>query len=352
MKCIYKLELFILSLLYCSLVNCATLNGTLIGHEMRWDNALVDNGSILLQEWFSTEGLGLPPIGQWRPAFLDHEKQDIVFRSDKGFSVTTKFALASVEFRYSNHFQATNDPSSYVVCPFQQNSSGYSSVGYRSLNHTSQSYCVSNTLLVSKGENYRPFDFVRSSIRLDNIADDFSFNKAPEGKYYANISVPIAYLMLFGDVETYQISYVTLPIIIDYKPSFIDSVNIYGDGIFNLDYNTDEHYVTGVSDFKVNVDGVFTSGLKMTFYSSGDKDMFELTNAETNQTIPYNLTCPICVVSKVIEDGKKIDDYSVIPFTGEHLQFDLNFYFNNLEYGQVDEGTYKDAVTVLFELDI
>ncbi len=352
MKCIYRLALCVLLTLTCFSGQAATLQGTLVGRELRWENALVDNGTILPQEWFSTSGLGLPPIGQWRPAFLNSGKQDIIFRSEQGVAITTEFNLTSVEFRYSDHFQVANEPSSLFACPYQQNSSGYSSVGYTGSSSISQSYCVSNTLLVSNGGHYRPFDFVRSRFRLDHLLEDFSLNPIPEGKYHANATLPVAYMMLFGDVETYQIGYVTLPITIDYKPSFIESVNIYGDGIFNLEYDTGEHHVSGESNFEVNVDGHLTSGLKMTFYSSNDRDVFELVNEETNQSIPYNLICPACTVPQVIENGEKLEQYSVIPFTGEHLQFDLHFYFENLGYGQVDEGIYKDATTILFELDL
>ncbi|CAK6716405.1 conserved putative inner membrane hypothetical protein [Vibrio harveyi] len=352
MKCIYRNALCVLLTFICFFGHTASLKGTLVGRELRWDNALVDSGAILPQEWFSTSGLGLPPIGEWRPAFLNSEKQDIVFQSDQGVTVTTEFTLTSVEFRYSDHFQGVDDPSSLVVCPYQQNSSGYSSVGYMASSSAPQSYCVSNTLLVSNGESYRPFDFVRSRFRLDHLVEDFSLNLVPEGKYYASVTLPVAYMMLFGDVETYQIGYVTLPITIDYKPSFIESVNIFGDGVFNLEYNTDEHHVSGESDFKVNVDGHLTSGLKMTFYSSNERDVFDLVNEETNQSIPYSLTCPACAETKVVHDGTKLEEYSLIPFTGEHLQFDLHFSFDNLSYGEVDEGIYKDAVTILFELDI
>ncbi len=179
-------------------------------------------------------------------------------------------------------------------------------------------------------------------------------SKLPKGRYIATFDQPIAYYLIYENqqVESYEIYQDQVQIVIDYQPSFLESVDILGDGKFDVRYDTDNHTASGSTRYKVQVDGYITPGIKMSFKSSGQEDDFSLVEEESKSKIPYDLVCEKCQQKQVIKDGVMDEDFAKIDFEGHRLDFNLDFSFDNLHYGDVDEGDYSDAVTVIFEVDI
>ncbi|MFH0257970.1 hypothetical protein ACGRL8_13315 [Vibrio rumoiensis] len=344
-KFLFKYCYYLFFLLFFSFgASAVTLNADIVGDQIKWKNANVIDGNIVQMIWESSANANVHPVYEWRPAFNKSSQNSIVFESSIGASVETEFEHTGVEFRYGGQFSSIDANANYNHCNYESSPAGY----YALVGSTS---CVAEKSLSSQNK-YKPFEFYRSSIQLNSLVQDFKEANVPSGLYYTNVQLPLSYMVSYSGVESYQTSMISVTIVINYTPSFLDSVTIDGDGVFKLDYDTTQHTVSGSTKFNVNVKGHIEPGLKMTFESLGNPDEFNLNHTDSDDSIPYNLRCEQCERPQVIYNGNRIDEYSNIPYVGDNMNFYLDFNFKNLEAGEVEEGEYKDAVKVLFEIDL
>ncbi|OCH48156.1 hypothetical protein [Aliivibrio fischeri] len=336
--------LFILFIFPINLYAGSSLTANVIGSDVRWMNANVIGDDIVEQIWRSSSSFPLLPIYEWRPAFNKSPINKVTFNSSLGFKVETEIEHSGVQFRSASPFTVNVEPSGFSSCDFENTLDGYFAL-------SSKNPCAA-TYSLKSSRKYKAYDFFRSAFKLNNLINDFKSVNAPSGVYYANITIPISYMVKYGSASSYQTNTETVNFIINYTPSFLSSVNIIGDGVLELDYNTSEHSVKGNTKFNVSVNGHVEPGLKMTFTSSGVEKDFKLENKKSSNSIPYGLICNLCEKPQVIYKGHALDDYSIIPFVGNNLNFNLKFYFDDVYVGRVDEGDYSDAISIRFEVDL
>ncbi|CAH1607504.1 conserved exported hypothetical protein [Vibrio jasicida] len=343
-KYLYSLSLIAIASLNTELAYASNnITAKVVGSEVTWMNANVVGGEVVQQIWQPSSSFNLLPVHSWNPSFQKSPTSTLTFSSTTGVQVTTAFQHTGIQFSTASPFSVANN-SNADTCGYE--SSAGSQFILRDDSTCRASYDLNAT------RKYKPFDFYRSSYKLDNLVDAFKAANAPTGIYYAAVSLPVTYYMKYGTATTYQTYNDTTVFTIDYKPSFISAVDVTGDGIFSLSYDTGNHSVAGTTTYEVSISGHIEPGIKMQFFSSGTADKFELEHTTSSDVIPYSLACSRCVNSNIVETGELKQTTSKIPFVGKTLDFDLVFSFEELYFGDVDEGDYRDAVTVRFELDL
>lgn len=336
----------------------ASITATITGDTIKWNDANFFDGQLAQVVWQSASKHNLQPVKEWRPALTRSLDKKLIFHSldsNNPGSVEVSFQHTGIEFK-GNYFTSpdfsSNLGQSYTPCAKQySNGDG----GYTSLVDESNDKCVSS-YAYSATERARPFDFYRSMFKIDNDELINSFKGVGAGTYYSNITFPITYLARFGVAQSYRTFTENVTFIVKYKPSYISSIDIKGDGVFNLDYDTQNHSVSGNSNFKIDVTGFFNSGLLLSFKSDGINDDFYLTRRTRDEgsDIPYNLGCDKCETTTIIKDGKltKLEPIRISSPQSKRIDFELNFYFENLLYGSIEEGRYVDSIIVMFEPDL
>ncbi|AQS38026.1 hypothetical protein Sps_02878 [Shewanella psychrophila] len=327
------------------------IHGKVTGNMIQWTNATTNGNEIQQSVWQSSNSFNLLPVLRWSPAFYQNSLRSLTFTSELGARVETDFKNTGIEFRTANSYNTSNGGIDAGLNTGPQCQTGEDSGGDFLLK--SASSCGVNFTLVQQ-QKLRPFDFYRTFFELPDLLADFTLANVPAGRYLASFSQPVAYFLIYEhqQVESYQIYYDQVQVIIDYKPSFISSVNLIGDGQFDLEYDTEEHSVKGQTKYAVNVSGYINPGIKMSFLSSGNEGDFSLEHTEASSKIPYKLICEKCNDRLVISNGTMSEEYAEIGLVGNNLNFILNFSFNDVYAGEVDEGDYSDAVTIIFELDL
>lgn len=335
----------------CLLTTCFSVDASVIyakitGDVVEWSNAAISDSGIQPLQWESSNKFNMLPVRKWSPAFYKNPQKSLTFRSSIGAELTTSFKHNGIDFRTSvKSDQIPGGIGNARLCQVRTITAG-------EIRLRSESSCGSDTIL-DQGNRYIPFEFYRPSFEMPNIVSDFMQSKLPAGRYVASFSQPVAYYVIYehNQIESYQIYQDDVKIIIDYQPSFLDSVQVVGSGQFDIEYDTSNHTARGETSYKIQVNGYITPGIKMSFKSSEKEDDFSLVS-NSNAKIPYDMICEACVDKQVIKDGVMDKEFAKIEFEGNRLDFNLDFSFDNLHYGDVDEGDYSDAVTVIFEIDL
>ena len=334
-------------LVMCPSTQASTIYAKITGDTVEWSNAIYNDGEIQPLQWQASDKFNMLPVKNWSPAFLKNTQNKLTFKSTTGGELTTQFLHTGIDFRTSVNSEKTSG----VIGNGQR--CNEATIGGRDIRLRSSSSCGADFIL-DQGEKFTPFDFYRPSFKLPSLLADFMQSELPRGRYIASFNQSVAYYLIYEshEIESYQIYPDQVQIIIDYQPSFLESVDVVGDGKFDVQYDTENHIASGSTRYKVQVDGYITPGIKMSFKSSGQEDDFSLVEEKSKSKIPYDLVCDKCQETQVIKDGLMDQEFAKINFEGHRLDFNLDFSFDNLHYGDVDEGDYSDAVTVIFEVDI
>lgn len=341
---LFSLVLFI----FCTVnANASTVYAKVTGDMIQWTNAIVNGSEVQQSVWQRSDSFNMQPIQRWSPAFYQSPLTSLIFTSQLGAKVETAFKHTGIEFRTTNAYDiVTGGIGTGARCNVGEESGG-------NLLLKSDSSCGVDFTL-DQQQKLRPFDFYRTLFELPDLLADFTQARLPAGRYVASFSQPVAYFLIYENqnVESYQVYHDQIQVVIDYQPSFLSSVSLVGDGKFKLEYDTEEHSVKGQTKYYVNVNGYINPGIKMSFLSSGQEDDFSLEHTETGTKIPYSLICEKCNDNSIINNGLMKDEFANIGFVGNNLNFVLDFSFNDIYAGDVDEGDYSDAVTIIFELDL
>lgn len=347
-KLLYNLGVYVLfgvNAAYASVIHVKVT-----GEQVDWKNAEVESSNVVHQlNWQRSDRFNMLPVKSWTPKFMKSNLSTIKFTSNVGASFSTAFNDKGIDFRTSNSYERQQGAiGASNVCPSPSQLAGSDMILRGSES------CVLDYTLNQKSK-LRPFDFYRVAFQLPRLVQDLKNQKVPAGRYVASFSVPIAYYLNYekNDIDSYQIYQDSVMLILDYKPSFISNVTTLGNGRFKMDYDKIQHIVDGETTYNIFVKGQFASGIRMSFLSSDKNDDFSLVSENNQNRIPYNLFCDMCSEDNYpIKDGIMEKDYAKIPGQGNNLNFKLKFYFEDVQHGQVEEGDYSDAVTVIFEPDI
>lgn len=356
---VYKL-LFTVIISYSNFACASTIMAKITGRNIQWSNvATTSEGGVRGVNWHSAEKFHMLPVKEFVPGFINNGMNTITFKNVSSDStIITDFELESVYFKsvYSGDINVESN-SLGTPCPVNDINGLEITVGGTDGICASQSKMVFETSL-------EPFKLYNASFKLPGLVDKFKELDVPTGKYVAQFNYDIGY---GSKLKNGVITYTTYPaepvtIIIDYTKSFMSSLNVFGDGEFNLSYDQDAHTVSGKTSYLVSINGSLEPGIKMTFRSVGDVDDFELTNRKTGTVIPYSIYCRKCRDSLVVDKGVLTSDdtYSYIDFVGSMLNFKLDFKFDEMmlndvslpEPGEIEPGGYYDNVVVMFELNL
>ncbi|HIF9183890.1 TPA: hypothetical protein ACX6R6_001784 [Photobacterium damselae] len=315
---------------------------TITGNQLTWDNAF-SVGDEITTFFSEPSSLIMPQLPAnavfWKPGLAISPVNQISFTSPSasGMSIDVTVKHVGNDFYQSNYDISQNGKGS---C------SSANAAKPISVREYSKSECISGVYLNSKsGAAHIPFDSYRSVFKITDIVSEFKRVGAPKGDYKASITVPIYY----QNNNEVQRRSTDVSFLIHYNPSSLDDVKISGNGVMALDYDTKEHTVKGKTKFKVSVKGELSNGLKMTFKSSDIEKDFSLEHKNSKRKIPYSLICDMCDINQVILDGRMLRESAIISSAFKNLDFNLNFYFNNMYFNKVDKGEYFDEVTIRFE---
>ncbi|MGL5668555.1 MAG: hypothetical protein ACRDD9_20805, partial [Shewanella sp.] len=290
------LILFVLLFTVSASVNALTVNVTVKGEDIRYENARSYVGDFYLtttSEIFS----GLEPTKKWIPAV---EKGTTLVTLSNGTSQTeVNIGIYGLEFDWGglNSSIDASDSShgsglENARCNPEQTSSGVL------LYNTAASYtCISNYPVVNAQENI-PFYFVRPMFQLRDLLT--ALKGKPEGVYVGSLNVPVRYYFYNSmSIFTYRNLSLNLTFQVNYLPEVFTSLIVTPEngGVMPPQYGSGT--VKGETRFNIETLGYFNTGIKMKFDTSKDYSLTHTSQAE--KKIPYYVHCDTCD-DKVIID--------------------------------------------------
>lgn len=325
-----------------------TINGKLTGEKLDWFNASSDGEFITPNYWFKPSGL--PKTTGWVPGTFTSMTELHVELSSGNNHVSVPLTLSGVSYQTNPKWESSWYSDIYPSC----NETKLSSIAM--VKRTSGSgYCIADSLL-----NYQqpetPFTALQPIIKLNKAVLISQLKGKGKGVYSGTINAVVSYgFFVKGSqtLKTYRNIPITFSIQIEYNPSVIKRINVLGNGHITPQYDTKAHTVSGVTGFKVSAFGYFENGLTFQLINKKNQD-YSLKPVNSGSTsIPYSITCKGCssgseLVSKgkIVHDGKAeitSPGSTLIPFT-------LGVSYDNISVKDVEETSYSDHFTVMFEV--
>ncbi len=342
----------LLLLLSFPVISSTSLIGTLKGDEFVWANGkFIEKNIVQQSEWDTAERFNMLPASQLQGAVVGNgEKININLTNGKTGEIVNS-SVKAVGITYSSDLSFSD----YLVDPSSKPCKVDEILG-KTIHVMNDTRCSSSYLINLESKPAKePFKFFKNDIDVSAIADDFKKARVSEGIYSAIIPIRIGYFyrVSTSGVMSYNIFSSSIKIALKYKPSFIDSVNVIGDGVFKTKYDTVLHTVEGRTRYIINVSGHIDPGIKLSIKSNNKLDDFYLINKKTGDSIPYNILCRLCTNNNLVVDGVANDkgDF-LLPFTGDFLKFNLDFYFKPMSESVLSNGYYYDSITTLIQLDL
>lgn len=349
------LILFVLSLIFSASSYALTVNVTVKGEDIRYENARAYAGSFYLtttSEIFS----GLEPTKKWIPAV---EKGTTLVTLTNGTNqAEVNIGIYGLEFDWGglNSSIDTSDSShgsglEKGQCSPEQTSSGVL------LYNTAPSYtCISSYPVVNAKENI-PFYFVRPMFQLPDLLT--ALKGKPEGVYVGSLNVPVRYYFYNSmSIFTYRNLLLNLTFQVNYLPEVFTSLVVTPEngGVMPPQYGSGT--VKGETRFNIETLGYFNTGIKMKFDNSKDYSLIH--TSQTEKKIPYYVHCDTCD-DKVIIDEKGKMTTSVLNNAGvvlapvgsdkTKINFNLTVGYSDKTVNEVVTGSYSDSFVVVFGLD-
>ncbi|HHB1596764.1 TPA: hypothetical protein ACN976_004977 [Vibrio campbellii] len=329
-----------------------------------WNNAVPvpSLGGIAASYWSIKEPR---TTTEWYPGSLSNPQNELVAftNNETGESFQTLVERKGVEYNLgssSSVFKVNTYSDGNVgtgvasIC-----SSPQIGLNLASISHDAGT-CASNSGYLSiDGRRYTPFKFIRAVINVPNLVQDIQGKES--GRYTAVIdSSPIYFYKSETGVLTYLQDYEPIIIQIDYTAAFFtDAKIVLGNGVIHPNYDKVNQSVNGKTVYRVQVDGLFPDGIKMTFETS--KDYSLISSVEPSISIPYSILCQSgCTSSGIIVDNGKFDEttfpggevVSDTRSTSESSLF-VDFEINYNQLGsELISSSYSDQFSVIFEANL
>ncbi|KAA8596177.1 hypothetical protein F0Z19_5072 [Vibrio cyclitrophicus] len=346
-----------LLVLFIGLVSHATLafnlEGTLVGHNLIWNNAFSSGQNTLIaSEWSNVTGLD--PTTQWIPAnAVSSEQATSITLSNGSDTVSVDFSIAGIQYN-TGQARATKD-SLFINSGTACASSDYSAPIVSIMGNTVNTECRANFSLLNSAR-ITPFYFYRPIIKLENSKLFDAFTDKNSGTYSGSVPVTVKYYYLSsGGVPTHHQTQEVLRVQIDFTASYLTSIEVSNgnsDGaVFGQMlpiYDTTNQTVSGQTLFNVKATGYFAEGLYLNFSSTND---FVLTGSQYNVQIPYSITCNSCTDSMIVSNGtRKVDITTVKTTTNpQELNFLLKVHYHDISARDIESDDYHGSFLVLFE---
>lgn len=347
--------LFVLSLIFSASSYALTVNVTVKGEDIRYENARAYDNSFYLttnSEVFS----GLEPTKKWIPAVETGTQSITLTNGSTQAEATVSFSGIEFDWGGLNSSIDTSDFShgnglEQARCNPAQTSSGVL------LSNTVASYtCISNYPVMSAKEQI-PFYFIRPMFRLPDLLT--ALKGKPEGIYVGSLKVPVRYYFYNSmSIFTYRNLSLNLTFQVDYLPEVFTSLVVTPEngGVMPPQYGSGT--VKGETRFNIETLGYFNTGIKMKFDTSKD---YSLTHdSQTEKKIPYYVHCDTCQDKVIVGDNGKVTT-AVLNNTGvvlapvgsekTRINYNLTVGYSDKTVNEVITGGYSDSFVVVFGLD-
>ncbi len=321
-----------------------TLNARLTGEELVWQNGMRVEGYLTSTNWQVLGGLA--PTTEWAPGTFMAAPPTEMTLSNGTDSVTIPVVVSGMQYGLgaaADKFPDQTTTPGGVSCGtgnFQLQTAVAAAIG---------SGCVAGNAYQGS-TRYTPFQFARPLVTFDDAALISAFRAAslPEGTYSGTIATSPFYMYRSqGGAWTYrQFGPTPLSVQIRYVPAFLSNVQVLGNGIMTPTYDTVSYSVSGDTAFKIQAAGLFTSGVKLTF----EERTYELVHSDVDSRIAYDVTCPACTDTNIVQDGalQLTSRETTVPGSGSFVAFDLLVHFDAAA-SEVETGRYADSMVVYFE---
>ncbi|EDP60129.1 hypothetical protein [Vibrio sp. AND4] len=341
--------LIIISLIFTSISSYAeALKIRIEGKNVYLDNALsLGDSYYTLSQWIVAENLA--PTKKFIPGMMPQPAGEKFVKLNGPSVLPVKIPLAATGRQYNlgSNKKTIEDNSLALITCEQSHHTG----NLIQLNDNKVTNCITNFTV--KNENkVTPFYFHRPIFEINKNAIVSAFEGKPEGTYYGSIRGDLMYYYeSFGNALTYRVVPLVVRIVVDYKPSSLESINFIGNGILEPTYDTNNKTVSAETTYNINAMGYFTSGLTMTLI----EDEFLLRAKNGNTTIPLSIKCEGTGCQDIywVKNGKSNlisnkTDYTVTSPTST-INFSLLFSYKDIRSKDVESDTYEGHVTVIFE---
>lgn len=327
-----------------------TINGKLTGEKLEWYNASNNGEYITPNYWFKPARL--PETQKWVPGTYTSPTDLTITLSSGSEHVSVPLTLSGVNYQPDPTWEGDWYSDIYPSCDET------TMMGMITVKRTSGSgFCIADNVL-----NYNhlvvPFSAIQPIIKLDKSILIAQLKGKKTGVYSGTVSAVISYgFFAKGSetVKTYRNVPITFSVQISYKPSVLSRINVLGNGHIVPKYDTTAQTVSGLTGFKVSALGYFENGLKFELINKAVDD-YQLKPVSSGSTsIPYSITCQGCSTgSQLVEKGKVVTDgkaeihspgSTLIPFT-------LGVGYDNISVDDVEETSYADYFTIMFEVSL
>ncbi|NNN61051.1 hypothetical protein FKQ60_09330 [Vibrio sp. A11] len=344
----------------------ATLNISLNGDEMLLRNAQQTSSTHLytLSDWQVVSNLA--PTTHWQPGMIMTaiNKFELV---GPGGKVDLPIKLVGIEYNTAGVSGLTREAIPIVTGTVCNNGTSFSGTSVSlsvfpnsltSIGLSSES-CFSNTSFLLSS-NVQPFYFVRPIFYLDKDALVTAFEGLSDpigGIYTGSIPVSLKYYYKSNGITTYRnIPMSSFSVQLEYSPEYLKEIIADSKKTIEPIYDTTNYTASGETQFSINVNGYFQSGIRMVFPNREYK-MKRLIKDETffkKSEINYYIRCPSCEVVSIVEDGQLTAQAAQpverrVSTATNSFEYELLIGYEHVSAEELESGEHIDTFTVIFE---
>lgn len=338
-------------------VLAASLNGVLQGSEQNatidWLNGINQAGYITTSYWpFAPLQ---QPTDKWVPALVTQGAPSQVTLTNGKQSITSTINILGLEYNLGSAAGKFDDMAVPASVGAKRCDTITTSQTTRLLGAANSS-CVGDRMYITRsGQSVTPFQFIRPIFKLDNLLNDFVDSDVGSGTYRGNISFTSRFLFASANgLLTYRNIPISLGFSIRYKREYITEIVVSGGDYIKPMYDTDENIVSGANTYNVDVKGLFTDGLQLTFDNSAGDNGYYLKADKGDTRIPYSIFCRECSEPAVVDQGDLQLTYGRTKVQGTEspqafMHFSLRVSYSDIKQADVDTTVYRDSFTMLLQ---
>lgn len=323
--------------LFSSLVYSSQFNMTLETNRIGYDsfNKIGEYYAPSLWDF----ALNIPTTLKWSPNLPStSEHRTITLISD----------LSSAEIRYTlKGFQF------HIGSTSQQSTNVGNSCLDGNILSLYQGVCSDEVLVYELSSIASPFVSLRPIIEFDEQEIRSIFETKPDGIYFATAQVDASFDFYIGDVRSRRVYPTTIEFLVENSTDEIVNVQIIsGNGQFYPRYGLNNNYVTGDTEYRLQVSGKISNGLKIG--PSNVRNNYVLTSFDGTEEIPYSVSCRQCDTTELIVDGNIVNQEARLNSgsVSDNIYFDLNFLVQDVDISSFSNNQFYDNFQLLVELEL
>ncbi|EHK2924755.1 hypothetical protein J7Y46_004644 [Vibrio parahaemolyticus] len=334
------------ALLFCPLLQAATVTGKIAGEELRWLSGHSE-GDVLVSNSFD-HATGLPPTDKWIPGTFAHSTKLLTLTSESGSKVRVPAELVGATYLAAGGFTPDTVPMGAPICADAILATQTTVVSRDS------SFCIAeNSARYSAAQT--PFAQYRPILKLDQSALIKAFEDKPSGTYTGAVSGTLRYgfYVPVSSALSYRNIPVTFSVQLRHVASRLSRLSVLGTGLITPKYNTYRHTAQGSTGYKITANGAFETGIRFRFVSKAANDYsLKAVSAPLATALPYNISCAQCLPdTTLVENGvlRNPEQWIRVEQSGSSVSFDLNIFYDEVSANDVVNARYQDSFTLMLE---